>query len=164
MIETQESGDRIINKTGRLDNPADRDHCLQYMAAIGLIRGALVAEDYEDNIAKLPIVDQIRGKMQVSENTRFSQEYLEPDKRSIGNSIQVFFKDGTSTHVESVNYPVGHRRRRDEGIPLLIEKFERYVLGHFALEQSNQISQICASQAIFESTSVDEMMALLSTV
>jgi 2-methylcitrate dehydratase len=164
VIETQESGDRIINKTGRLDNPADRDHCLQYMAAIGLIRGALVAEDYEDNIAKLPIVDQIRGKMQVSENTRFSQEYLEPDKRSIGNSIQVFFKDGTSTHVESVNYPVGHRRRRDEGIPLLIEKFERYVLGHFALEQSNQISQICASQAIFESTSVDEMMALLSTV
>jgi 2-methylcitrate dehydratase len=164
VIETQESGDRIINKTGRLDNPADRDHCLQYMAAIGLIRGALVAEDYEDNIAKLPIVDQIRGKMQVSENTRFSQEYLEPDKRSIGNSIQVFFKDGTSTHVESVNYPVGHRRRRDEGIPLLIEKFERYVRGHFALEQSNRISQICASQAIFESTSVDEMMALLSTV
>ena len=164
VIETQESGDRIINKTGRLDNPADRDHCLQYMAAIGLIRGALVAEDYEDNIAKLPIVDQIRGKMQVSENTRFSQEYLEPGKRSIGNSIQVFFKDGTSTHVESVNYPVGHRRRRDEGIPLLIEKFERYVRGHFALEQSNQISQICASQAIFESTSVDEMMALLSTV
>ena len=164
VIETQESGDRIINKTGRLDNPADRDHCLQYMAAIGLIRGALVAEDYEDNIAKLPIVDQIRGKMQVSENTRFSQEYLEPDKRSIGNSIQVFFKDGTSTHVESVNYPVGHRRRRDEGIPLLIEKFERYVRGNFALEQSNRISQICASQAIFESTSVDEMMALLSTV
>ncbi|MCS5592323.1 MAG: bifunctional 2-methylcitrate dehydratase/aconitate hydratase [Gammaproteobacteria bacterium] len=163
VIETQESGDRIINKTGSLDNPADRDHCIQYMAAIGLIKGALVAEDYEDDVATLPIVDQIREKMQVSENTRFSQEYLEADKRSIGNSIQVFFKDGTSTHVESVDYPVGHRRRRAEGIPLLIEKFARYVSGHLSQEQASQISQICTSQAAFENTSVDEMMALLST-
>jgi len=163
VIETQESGDRIINKTGSLDNPADRDHCIQYMAAIGLIKGALVAEDYEDDVAKLPIVDQIRRTMQVRENERFSKEYLEADKRSIGNSIQVFFKDGTSTHVESIDYPVGHRRRRDEGIPLLIEKFERYVGGHLGQEQSSQISQICASQAIFENTSVDKMMALLST-
>ena len=162
VIETQESGDRIINKTGSLDNPADRDHCIQYMAAIGLIKGALVAEDYEDDVATLPIIDQIREKMQVSENTRFSQEYLEADKRSIGNSIQVFFKDGTSTHVESVDYPVGHRRRRAEGIPLLIEKFERYVSGHLGQEQASQISQICTSQATFESTIVDEMMALLS--
>ena len=163
VIETQESGDRIINKTGKLDNPADRDHCIQYMVAIGLIKGALVAEDYEDDVANMPIVDQIRDKMQVSENTRFSKEYFEADKRSIGNSIQVFFKDGSSTHQESIDYPVGHCRRRDEGIPLLIEKFRRYVSGHLSQAQSNQISQICASQATFESTSVNKMMSLLST-
>ena len=163
VIKTQESGDRIINKTGKLDNPADRDHCIQYMTAIGLIKGALVAEDYENDVANMPIVDQIRAKMQVSENTQFSQEYLEADKRSIGNSIQVFFIDGSSTHQESIDYPVGHRRRRAEGIPLLIEKFERYVSGHLSPEQSNQISQICASQKTFESTSVDRMMELLST-
>jgi 2-methylcitrate dehydratase len=162
VIETQESGNRIINKIGRLDNPADRDHCIQYMAAIGLIKGALVAEDYEDDVAARPVVDQIREKMQVSENTRFSQEYLHENKRSIGNSIQVFFKDGTATHLESVDYPVGHRRRRDEGIPLLIEKFERYVGAHLGQEQSSQINQLCATQTIFENTSVDEMMALLS--
>ena len=114
-ITTHESAIRIISKDGTLNNPADRDHCIQYMVAIGLIKGALVAEDYEDDIANLPIVNEIRAKMQVSENTRYSKEYLEADKRSIGNAIQVFFKNGTSTHLESVDYPVGHRRRREDG-------------------------------------------------
>jgi 2-methylcitrate dehydratase len=160
VIETQESGDRIINKTGKLDNPADRDHCIQYMTAIGLIKGDLVAEDYEDDVASMPIVDELRSRMDIVENSRFTKEYLEADKRSIGNSIQVFFKDGTSTHIESIDYPVGHRRRRDEGIPLLIEKFERYVRGHMSKEQANQIIHICSSQELFENVSVDDMMSL----
>ena len=163
VIETQESGNRIINKTGKLNNPADRDHCIQYMVAIGLIKGALVAEDYEDDIANLPIVDEIRAKMQVSENTRFSKEYLEADKRSIGNAIQVFFKDGTSTHLESVDYPVGHRRRREEGIPLLVEKFEHSITSHMTEERARKLMQVCSTQEVFVSTSVDEMMLLLSS-
>ena len=163
VIETQESGNRIINKTGKLNNPADRDHCIQYMVAIGLIKGALVAEDYEDDIANLPIVDEIRAKMQVSENTRYSKEYLEADKRSIGNAIQVFFKDGTSTHLESVDYPVGHRRRREEGIPLLVEKFEHSITSHMTEERSRKLMQVCSTQEVFVSTSVDEMMLLLSS-
>jgi 2-methylcitrate dehydratase len=163
VIETQESGNRIINKTGKLNNPADRDHCIQYMVAIGLIKGALVAEDYEDDIANLPIVDEIRAKMQVSENTRYSKEYLEADKRSIGNAIQVFFKDGTSTHLESVDYPVGHRRRREEGIPLLVEKFEHSITSHMTEERARKLMQVCSTQEVFVSTSVDEMMLLLSS-
>ena len=163
VIETQESGNRIINKTGKLNNPADRDHCIQYMVAIGLIKGALVAEDYEDDIANLPIVDQIRAKMQVSENTRYSKEYLEADKRSIGNAIQVFFKDGTSTHLESVDYPVGHRRRREEGIPLLVEKFEHSITSHMTEEHARKLMQVCSTQEVFVSTSVDKMMLLLSS-
>ncbi len=161
VLETQESAYRIINKTGKLDNPADRDHCLQYMVAIALIKGNLQAEDYEAEVAKLPMVDELRDKMQVSENPRFSKEYLEADKRSIGNSIQIFFKDGTSTHNEVVDYPVGHRRRRDEGIPLLIEKFERYLRGHLPSSRAEAVLKICDSQADFESTTVDEMMTLL---
>ena len=163
VIETQESGNRIINKTGKLNNPADRDHCIQYMVAIGLIKGALVAEDYEDDIANLPIVDEIRAKMQVSENTRYSKEYLEADKRSIGNAIQVFFKDGTSTHLESVDYPVGHRRRREEGIPLLVEKFEHSITSHMTEERARKLMQVCSTQEVFVSTSVDEMMMMLSS-
>ncbi len=163
VIQTQQSGDRIINKTGKLDNPADRDHCIQYMTAIALIKGSLVAEDYEDKVASMPMIDELRSKMIVEENPLFSKEYFEQDKRSIGNSIQVFFNDGTSTHLESIDYPVGHRRRRDEGIPLLIEKFERYVTGHMEKNKSSQILHICSSQELFENTSVDDMMSLLSS-
>jgi 2-methylcitrate dehydratase len=160
VIETQESGDRIINKTGKLDNPADRDHCIQYMVAIGLIKGSLVADDYEDDVASMPKVDELRLKMEVVENERFTREYLEPEKRSIGNAIQVFFTDGTSTQLESVDYPVGHRTRRAEGIPLLIEKFERYVSGHMSNNQARKILEVCSSQELFENTSVDDMMSL----
>lgn len=162
VIKTQESGDRIINKTGKLDNPADRDHCIQYMTAIGLIKGSLMAEDYENDVANMPIVDELRSKMIVEENSRFTKEYLEADKRSIGNSVQVLFNDGTSTHEESVDYPVGHCRRRDEGLPLLIEKFERYLVGHMGKDKSDEIMRICSSQELFENTSVDDMMSLFS--
>jgi 2-methylcitrate dehydratase len=98
--------------------------------------------------------------MEVVENARFSKEYLEADKRSSGRSIQVFFIDGTSTHLESVDYPVGHRRRREEGIPLLIKKFERYVGEHMSEQQTEQIIRVCSSQKLFENTSVDDMMSL----
>jgi 2-methylcitrate dehydratase len=161
VIQTQESGDRIINKTGPLDNPADRDHCIQYMVAVALIFGRLTAEDYEDAVAKDPRVDALRERMEVIEEARFTREYLEPDKRAIGNAVQVFFKDGAASENVIVDYPVGHRRRRSEGIPLLKEKFERYLRGRIAQKNADRILAICADQATFEATTVDEMMVLL---
>jgi 2-methylcitrate dehydratase len=123
-ISTHESAIRIIDKTGPLHNPADRDHCLQYMTAIGMIFGELTADHYEDKIARDPRIDALRAKMAVSENRTYSADYLDPDKRSIANAVQVFFKDGTSTERVAVEYPLGHRRRRGEGVPLLMKKFE----------------------------------------
>jgi 2-methylcitrate dehydratase len=160
IIETQESGDRIINKTGRLDNPADRDHCLQYMVAVGLLKGALSAEDYEDHAASDPDIDRLRDKMEVRENTQFTQDYLDPDKRAIGNAITISFKDGTSTERMIVNYPVGHRRRRDEGIPLLKEKFTRCLQARLSNDNSKRVLTLCDEQASFENLPVDEMLSL----
>jgi 2-methylcitrate dehydratase len=162
LIETTESGDRIINKTGPLNNPADRDHCLQYMVAVPLIQGSLSADDYEDSAAANPLIDQLRAKMEVVENERFTREYLEADKRAIGNAVQVFFSDGSSTEKVSVDYPVGHRRRRAEGIPLLEAKFERYLRGRISQKNSDEILALCADQAAFEACSVERMMGLLS--
>ena len=161
VIKTQESGDRIINKTGPLDNPADRDHCMQYMVAIGLLMGDLQAEHYENNVAADPRVDALREKMEVSEDARFTREYLEADKRAIGNSLQIFFSDGSSSDEVVVDYPVGHRRRRDEGIPLLKAKFERYLRGKLSSNKSDEILTLCADQQAFESTAVTHMMELL---
>ncbi len=161
VIKTQESGDRIINKTGPLDNPADRDHCIQYMVAIGLLKGDLQAEHYEEDVASDPRVDALRGKMEVSEDERFTREYLEPDKRAIGNSLQVFFGDGSATDEVVIDYPVGHRRRRDEGIPLLQAKFERYLRGRINAKKTAQILGHCADQASFEQVPVTRMMELL---
>ncbi|HIE97285.1 MAG TPA: bifunctional 2-methylcitrate dehydratase/aconitate hydratase [Planctomycetes bacterium] len=161
VIETQQSANRIINKSGPLDNPADRDHCLQYMVAVPLIFGHLTADDYEDDIAADPRIDALRGKMECRENDRFTREYLEPDKRAIGNAIQVFFTDGSHTENVVVDYPVGHRRRRTEGIPLLKEKFERYLRGGIAEHNASRILGICQAQDTFESTTVDDMMSLL---
>ncbi len=161
LIKTQESGDRIINKTGPLDNPADRDHCLQYMVAIGLLVGDLQAEHYEDQVAADPRVDTLRNKMEVIEEERFTREYLEADKRAIGNSLQVFYRDGSHSDEIVVDYPVGHRRRREEGIPLLKAKFERYLRGQIETDKADQIMTICADQKTFENTSVATVMALL---
>jgi 2-methylcitrate dehydratase len=162
LIETTESGDRIINKTGPLNNPADRDHCLQYMVAVPLIQGRLSADDYEDAAAANPLIDQLRAKMEVVENERFTREYLEADKRAIGNAVQVFFTDGSCTDKVSIDYPVGHRRRRDEGIPLLEAKFERYLRGRISQKNSDAILALCADQSAFEACSVERMMGLLS--
>lgn len=123
LVETTEPGVRIITKSGPLKNPADRDHCLQYMAAIGLIFGELNADHYEAEVAADPRIDAIREKMQVHANPSFSHDYLDPDKRSIANSIQVFFHDGSSTERVEVHYPLGHRRRRAESLPAINDKF-----------------------------------------
>ncbi|MBI2759630.1 MAG: bifunctional 2-methylcitrate dehydratase/aconitate hydratase [Chloroflexi bacterium] len=124
VITTHESAIRIIDKTGPLHNPADRDHCLQYMTAVPLIFGRLTADDYEDDVAADPRIDSLRAKMQVVENKQYSVDYLDPEKRSIANAVQIFFNDGASTENIAIEYPLGHRRRRAEGIPLLIEKFK----------------------------------------
>ena len=161
VIRTQESANRIINKTGPLNNPADRDHCLQYMVAIALIFGRLAAEDYEDGIAADPRVDAMRDLMEVIEDERFTREYLEPDKRAIGNAVQVFFNDGDATEDTTVDYPIGHRRRRAEGIPLLKNKFERYLREAIVERDADRLLEICRDRSRFESASVDEMMGFL---
>jgi len=160
VIETQESGMRIINKTGPLDNPADRDHCLQYMVAVPLLKGNLTAEDYEDQVAGDVRIDALRDKMEVKENRRFTQDYLDPEKRSIGNAIQVYFNNGDSTERVEVEYPIGHRRRRGEGIPLLQTKFERNIATRLSPRQCEQILDICAAQSRLEKTPVNEFMDL----
>jgi len=118
-IVTHESATRIIDKKGPLSNPADRDHCIQYMVAIGLVKGNLTAADYEDDVARDPRIDALRAKMRCVESKQYSRDYLDPKKRSIANQLQIFFRDGTTTRKVAVEYPLGHRRRRHEGIPLL---------------------------------------------
>lgn len=123
ILTTQESAVRIISKSGPLHNPADRDHCLQYMVAVALLYGDLKAEYYENSFAADPRIDQLRAKMLVEENPQFSKDYLDPQKRSIANAIQIYFKDGSSSEKIMIEYPLGHSRRREEGIPLLFKKF-----------------------------------------
>ena len=159
-IETQEPGVRIIDKTGPLANPADRDHCLQYMVAVPLLFGRLTADDYEDEVARDPRIDALRAKMVVSESSSFSRDYLDPDKRAIGNAVQVWFADGSRTERVAVDYPIGHRRRREEGIPQLVAKFERNLATFFGAKQCAAIVAACAEQAAFEALPVEEFMAL----
>lgn len=142
VIETQEAGVRIIDKAGPLANYADRDHCIQYMVAVPLITGLLSAESYADETANDPRIDGLRDLMEVTENEKFTVDYFNPDKRGIGNAIQIFFNDGTSTERVEISYPIGHKRRREEGIPVLITKFENAVADHFPADQA---STICAA-------------------
>jgi len=141
-ITTHKSAIRIINKEGPLYNPADRDHCLQYMVAVSLIFGDLKADYYENEIAKDPRIDALREKMQVVENPDFSADYLDPNKRSISNSLQIIFNDGTKTDEITVEYPIGHKNRREEGIPLLVEKFENNLETKFSTEKTEQIKDL----------------------
>jgi 2-methylcitrate dehydratase PrpD len=157
-ITTHESAIRIIDKTGPLHNPADRDHCLQYMVAIALLFGKLTADHYEDATASDLRVDALRAKMVVKEDPRYSHEYLQPEKRSIANAVQIFFKDGTSTDKVEVEYPVGHRRRRREGIPLLEEKFRHGVSTCFPDEQSERILQLCSDARRLEQMPVNQFV------
>ena len=159
VIETQEPGVRIIDKTGKLANPADRDHCIQYMVAIPLIFGRLTAADYEDAVANDARVDRLRSVMQVRENTQFTQDYYASDKRYIGNAVQVFFRDGSSTPRVAVDYPIGHRKRRAEGMPVLVKKFEASVAAHFAAKQTESIKGLFADRARLEQLPVQEFVA-----
>ena len=161
VIETQESGVRIIDKTGPLANPADRDHCIQYMTAIPLLFGRLTAEDYEGAVASDPRIDALRARMQVRENTTFTQEYYAADKRYIGNAVQIFFKDGSSTERVAVDFPIGHRKRRAEGMPLLVRKFEAATAAHFTPKQTEAIKALFADRRKLEQTPVSEFMAVL---
>jgi 2-methylcitrate dehydratase len=161
VIETQESGKRIIDKTGPLSNPADRDHCIQYMVAVPLIRGNLTAEDYEDEAARDPMIDQLRSKMKVQENPQFTRDYLDPEKRSIGNSVQVFFADGSATEKVSVEYPIGHPRRRAEGEPLLRAKFERNLRSRIAPKNADRVLRLLQDEQMAEATPVHDLFELL---
>ncbi len=162
VITTHESAIRIIDKQGPLGNPADRDHCIQYMTAIGLLKGNLTAADYEDDVAGDPRVDALRAKMVCVENKAWSRDYLDPTKRSIANAVQVFFKDGSKTADIAVEYPIGHRRRRKDGIPLLEAKFKTNLARRFAGKQQAAILDLCADQRRLENTPVNEFVDLFS--
>jgi 2-methylcitrate dehydratase len=161
VIETQEPGVRIIDKTGPLNNPADRDHCIQYMVAVPLIFGRLNASDYDDAVARDPRIDALRARMAVVENHDFTREYYDPAKRFIGNAIQLFFRDGSCSRRVAVDYPIGHRLRRAEGLPLLRRKFEASVRDHFPAMQAGHILHRFAERATLEATSVNDMMSAL---
>ena len=163
VIETQEAGVRIIDKTGPLDNPADRDHCIQYMVAVPLIFGRLTAADYEDDVANDPRIDELREKMEVRENEQYTKDYFDPALRYIGNSVQVFFVDGTSTDCVAVDFPIGHRERREEGIPVLKQKFVDSVSPKLSANQWDELNALCTDREKLAATAVDDFMALLVT-
>jgi 2-methylcitrate dehydratase len=159
-IVTHESAIRIIDKKGPLHNPADRDHCIQYMVAIGLVKGDLTAADYEDDVALDPRIDALRAKMRCVESKQYSRDYLNPKKRSIANQLQIFFRDGTKTRKVPVEYPIGHRRRRHEGIPLLEAKFRRNLERRFPKERREAILELCSDQTRLEATPANEFVDL----
>jgi 2-methylcitrate dehydratase len=162
VITTHESAIRIIDKRGPLYNPADRDHCIQYMTAIGLMKGTLTAADYEDDVAADPRVDALRDKMECVEDPAWTRDYLDPEKRSIANAVQVFFKDGSSTPKVAVEYPIGHRRRRTDGIPLLEAKFRTNLARKFAAKQQQAIRDLCSHAKGLEATPVNEFVDLFA--
>lgn len=162
VITTQESGHRIINKVGELANPADRDHCIQYMVAIPLIYGELKAEHYEDSIAANPIIDNLREKMIVEVDNRYTKEYLEEDKRSIANALQIFYKDGSKSQKVEIDYPVGHKRRRSEGIPLLINKFNNAIATRLSPKKCKAIKELFANNESAYKTPFVEISDLFS--
>jgi 2-methylcitrate dehydratase len=162
VIKTQESGMRIINKTGPLHNPADRDHCIQYMVAVGLIFGELTADHYRDEAAADPRIDALRDVTEVREEPRYSKDYLDPEKRSIGNSVQVFFEDGTQTEEISVEYPIGHRRRREEAVPLLFRKFEANLGTFYSAERVKTIMKLWDDPAALDAMPVQQFTDLFA--
>ncbi|WP_199611570.1 bifunctional 2-methylcitrate dehydratase/aconitate hydratase [Flocculibacter collagenilyticus] len=159
VLTTHESAIRIISKVGDLANPADRDHCLQYMVAVSLIFGNLRAEYYEDSFhASNPLIDELRSKMEVVERESYSKDYLNPEKRSIANAVQIYFSDGTSTDNVEVEYPIGHRFRRDEGLPILEQKFKDNLATRFPKWRCEEIFELCADQDELSEMSVNEFI------
>lgn len=162
LIETQESAVRIIDKPGPFRNAADRDHSLQYMTAVALLYGQLTYAHYEEPIASDERIHALIQRMEVRENPDFSRDYLEPEKRSIANAVQVIFRDGTATERIQVEYPVGHRRRRSEAIPLLREKFQRAVQHTFPAKKAERLYKLFAEQEDFTDMPVDQLMQILA--
>lgn len=160
ILTTHEAAVRIINKTGPLRNPADRDHCLQYMVAVALLYGELNATFYEEEASKDPKIDFLREKMIVQEDPTYSQDYLDPKKRSIANAIQIYFKDGTKTEIKELHYPIGHPRRRDEAEPLLFEKFKNNLSHTFSEAHRQKIIQLFLDPRTLDVMSVNEFMDL----
>lgn len=160
-IKTQEPAMRIINKTGPLHNAADRDHCIQYMVAVALLEGDLTSEYYQDDYAEDERIDQLREKMEVIEEPKFSEEYLDPDKRSIANSLQVHFADESSSNEVTISYPIGHKRRRKQAIPILKDKFKHAVQEAYSEEQANKIIGLFNDVDALDNTPVDQLMELL---
>lgn len=161
ILETHESAIRIIDKQGPLNNPADRDHCLQYMTAVGLLKGNLTAAYYENDIAADPRIDALRDKMQCIEIASFTADYLDPEKRSIANAVQVFFLDGSASEKITVEYPIGHRRRRNEGMPKLVEKFKINLARHFPERQQQAILAASLDAQRMASLPVQQFVDLL---
>jgi 2-methylcitrate dehydratase len=160
-IRTHESAIRIIDKKGPLGNPADRDHCIQYMVAVPLIHGRLTAADYEDNVASDPRIDKLRDKMECVEDKRFSKDYLDPTKRSIANAITIEFNDGRKAREVIVEYPIGHRRRRREGIPVLVEKFRTNLARRFPAKQQQAILGVALDAKKLEAMPVHEFVDMM---
>ena len=159
VIRTHEACLRIIDKSGPLNNPADRDHCIQYMIAIPLLFGHLTAQDYEDAVAADPRVDLLRAKMSTAEVPQFTADYHDPDKRSIANSLRIELSDGTVLE-ETVEYPIGHKRRRADGIPLLEAKFRKNLARRLSEEQQARVLEISSDQSRLENTPVQEYVDL----
>lgn len=160
-INTHESAIRIISKVGPMANPADRDHCLQYMIAVPLITGGLTADHYEDSFHSMnPMIDHLRSKMIINEDKRYSADYLDPKKRSIANAIKIEFKDGSMTEQVEVEYPIGHRNRRGEGIPVLEKKFRNNLATRFPAGKCDEIFEICSSQKRLEKMLVSDFVNL----
>jgi 2-methylcitrate dehydratase len=158
-IRTHEACLRIIDKKGPLTNPADRDHCVQYMVAIPLLFGRLTAADYEDTVAADGRIDELRGKIECAEEPKFTADYHDPERRSIPNALRVVFDDGTVLE-ETVEYPIGHKRRREEGIPLLIEKFRTNLRRRFAEPQQQRILDASLDAARLDRMPVNEYVDL----
>jgi len=161
VIGTQKSALRIISKSGPLYNPADRDHCIQYMVAVGLIFGELTADHYADAVAADPRIDKLRERMEVMEETRYSYDYLNPEKRSIANAVQVFFKGGAKTEKVEVEYPLGHRRRRAEGLTLLLQKCRSNLSQALPAEKVEALMTLGQDRQRLDEMSVEEFVGML---
>jgi len=161
-VRTHEACIRIIDKKGPLNNPADRDHCIQYMMAVPILFGRLTAGDYEDQVASDPRIDALRDKIACVEDKQFTKDYHDPEKRSIANAVTVEFKDGKKLAEIVVEYPIGHRRRRKDGMPVLVEKFKTNLARQFAEKQRNAIFDLCMDAKRLEATPVNEFVDLMA--
>ncbi len=160
-IRTHEACIRIIDKKGPLNNPADRDHCVQYMVAMPIIFGRLTASDYEDSIAADPRIDTLRDKIVCVEDTKFTRDYHDPDKRSIANALTVEFTDGKKLKEIVVEYPIGHKRRRKGGMPVLMAKFKTNLARVFAEKQRSAIWDLCTDTKKLDATPVNEFVDMM---